>query len=126
MKPEDWVDDANIPDPTSMKPEDWVEEATIVDPEAAQPEDWSAEEDGEWEAPQIPNPAYSGEWRQKTMPNPHYKGVWEVSQLGVLVQATLCASVMMLLMMHQPHRHQPWRLDRCNPFIHCAVALCAT
>ena len=24
---------------------------------------------------------------------------------------------MMLLMMHQPHLHQPWRLDRCNPFI---------
>ena len=25
---------------------------------------------------------------------------------------------MMFLMMHQPHLHQPWRLDRCNPFIH--------
>ena len=25
---------------------------------------------------------------------------------------------MMLLMMHQPHLHQPWRLDRCSPFIH--------
>ena len=25
---------------------------------------------------------------------------------------------MMLLLMHQPHHHQPWRLDRCNPFIH--------
>ena len=24
----------------------------------------------------------------------------------------------MLLMMHQPHLHQPWRLDRCNPFIY--------
>ena len=23
-----------------------------------------------------------------------------------------------LLMMHQPHLHQPWRLDRYNPFIH--------
>ena len=23
-----------------------------------------------------------------------------------------------VLMMHQPHPHQPWRLDRCNPFIH--------
>ena len=22
------------------------------------------------------------------------------------------------LMMHQPHLHQPWRLDRCKPFIH--------
>ena len=25
--------------------------------------------------------------------------------------------LMMLLMMHQPHLHQPWRLDECNPFI---------
>ena len=25
---------------------------------------------------------------------------------------------MMLLMMHQTHLHQPWRLDRCNPIIH--------
>ena len=91
-KPEDWADDANIPDPTSRKPEDWVEEATIADPEAAQPEDWNAEEDGEWEAPQIPNPAYQGEWRQKTMPNPHYKGVWEV-RAGLeswCMQATPC------------------------------------
>ena len=24
---------------------------------------------------------------------------------------------MMLLMMHQPHLHQLWRLDRCNPHI---------
>ncbi len=26
--------------------------------------------------------------------------------------------LMMLLMMHQPPLHQPWRLDRCNPFHH--------
>ena len=24
-------------------------------------------------------------------------------------------------MMHQPHLHQPWRLDRCKPFIHSQV-----
>ena len=29
--------------------------------------------------------------------------------------------LMMLLMMHQPHLHQPWRLDRCNPFIHSFI-----
>ena len=29
---------------------------------------------------------------------------------------------MILLIMHQPHLHQPWRLDRCNPFIHPALA----
>ena len=34
---------------------------------------------------------------------------------------------MMFLMMHQPHLHQPWRLDRCNPFIHSFIdfALCS-
>ena len=25
--------------------------------------------------------------------------------------------LMMLLVMHQAHIHQPWRLDRCNPSI---------
>ena len=30
---------------------------------------------------------------------------------------------MMFLMMHQPHLHQPWRLDRCNPFIHSLAAI---
>ena len=28
---------------------------------------------------------------------------------------------MMLLMMHQPHLHQPWRLDRCYPSSHAFV-----
>ena len=28
---------------------------------------------------------------------------------------------MMLLMIHQPHLHQPWRLNRCNPFIHSTL-----
>ncbi len=32
--------------------------------------------DGEWEAPQIPNPEYKGEWKAKTIPNPAYKGEW--------------------------------------------------
>ena len=26
--------------------------------------------------------------------------------------------LMTLLMRHQPHLHQPWRLDRCDPFVH--------
>ena len=30
-----------------------------------QPEDWSDEDDGEWEAPLIPNPDYKGEWKPK-------------------------------------------------------------
>lgn len=28
-------------------------------------EDWDDEDDGEWEAPTIPNPEYKGEWKAK-------------------------------------------------------------
>lgn len=28
-------------------------------------EDWDDEDDGEWEAPTIPNPEYKGEWKPK-------------------------------------------------------------
>ena len=28
---------------------------------------------------------------------------------------------MMLLMMHQPQLHQPWRLDACSPCIHMFI-----
>ena len=30
---------------------------------------------------------------------------------------------LMLLMTHQPHLYQPWRLDRCNTF---SLSLCST
>jgi calreticulin len=40
------------------------------------PDDWDEEEDGEWVAPQIDNPAYKGEWKPKMIPNPAYKGPW--------------------------------------------------
>ncbi|EIE21635.1 calreticulin 2, calcium-binding protein [Coccomyxa subellipsoidea C-169] len=76
-KPEDWVDEAQIPDPADVKPDDWEQPETILDPEASQPEDWDVEEDGEWEAPRIPNPAYKGEWQPKMIDNPAYKGEWE-------------------------------------------------
>lgn len=38
--------------------------------------------DGEWEAPQIPNPACEtapgcGEWKRPTINNPQYKGKWK-------------------------------------------------
>lgn len=38
--------------------------------------------DGEWEAPQIPNPACEtapgcGEWKRPTINNPKYKGKWK-------------------------------------------------
>lgn len=39
-------------------------------------EDWDDEDDGEWEAPMIPNPEYKGEWTPKMIDNPRYKGEW--------------------------------------------------
>jgi len=76
-KPEDWVDEKMIDDPEDKKPEDWDQPETFVDPDAEQPEDWDEEDDGEWEAPTIPNPDYKGEWRPKKIDNPDYKGEWE-------------------------------------------------
>jgi len=80
-KPTDWVDERMIEDPTDEKPEDWDQEETIVDPDAEEPEDWDEEDDGEWEAPMIPNPEYKGEWRPKRVENPEYKGEWEHPQV---------------------------------------------
>eukprot|EP01060_Flectonema_neradi_P008126 TRINITY_DN157_c1_g1_i1.p1 TRINITY_DN157_c1_g1~~TRINITY_DN157_c1_g1_i1.p1 ORF type:complete len:382 (+),score=121.24 TRINITY_DN157_c1_g1_i1:55-1200(+) len=77
-KPIDWVDEAEIADPEDKKPADWGSEPeTIADPEAEKPEDWDEEDDGEWEAPTIPNPKFQGEWKPKMIPNPAYKGVWK-------------------------------------------------
>jgi len=76
-KPNDWIDDPMMEDPNDEKPEDWVEEEMIVDPEAAKPDDWDDEDDGEWEAPTIPNPEYKGEWTPAKIENPDYKGAWE-------------------------------------------------
>ena len=49
--------------------------------ESTQPDDWDTEEDGEWEAPSIPNPKCSaapgcGPWTRPLMPNPAFKGKW--------------------------------------------------
>merc|ERR1719262_355268 len=71
-----------ISDPDDKKPGDWVEEKRIVDADAKQPEDWDAEEDGEWEAPMIDNPAFKGEWSVKRISNPAYKGVWEAKKIA--------------------------------------------
>lgn len=82
-KPSDWVDNAQIDDPEDKKPEDWdAEPATIADPEAKKPEDWDDEEDGAWEAPQVPNPKSKGPWRAKKIPNPAYKGEWKAKQIA--------------------------------------------
>lgn len=100
-KPADWVDDAKIADPAASKPDDWDESAPlmiddedatkpagwlddgaafIADPAAVKPSDWSDEDDGEWLAPQIPNPACDaagcGEWKRPQKRNPAYKGKW--------------------------------------------------
>jgi len=76
-KPSDWVDAKTIADPESVKPEGWDDiPKTIPDPDAARPEDWDEDLDGEWEAPQIPNPEYQGPWSAPQIPNPEYKGEW--------------------------------------------------
>lgn len=46
-----------------------------------QPEEWSTEDDGDWDAPTIPNPkcaeaAGCGAWIRPEMANPVYKGKW--------------------------------------------------
>jgi len=82
-KPGDWVDDAQMDDPEDAKPADWGSEPeTIPDPEAEQPEDWDVEDDGAWEAPQIPNAKFQGEWKAKSIPNPAYKGVWSPKRIA--------------------------------------------
>lgn len=76
-KPDDWVDNAKMADPEDVKPEGHDDiEKQIVDPDAEKPEDWDEEDDGEWEAPMIDNPAYKGPWSQKQIDNPDYKGPW--------------------------------------------------
>jgi len=70
-----------------QKPEDWPEvPAKLADPAASKPEDWDDEEDGEWEAPLIDNPAYKGEWKAKTIPNPGYKGAWVAPDIAKILQ----------------------------------------
>merc|ERR1712187_764147 len=70
-------------DPEDAKPADWGSEPeTIADPEAEQPDDWDEEDDGTWEAPQIPNPKFQGEWKAKRIPNPAYKGVWSPKKIA--------------------------------------------
>jgi len=118
-KPKDWVDEAKINDPSSSKPDDWDEDAPfqiddpsasmptgwnedaakkIADPAAKRPDDWDDEEDGEWEAPMIDNPAckvgcgkwtppkinnpeYKGKWYAPKIDNPEYKGEWKAKQI---------------------------------------------
>merc|ERR550537_1112458 len=80
-KASDWVDETMIDDPDDKKPDDWVEIKQIPDPDAEKPEDWDDEMDGEWEAPQIENPAYKGEWEAPQIDNPDYKGEWSPKRI---------------------------------------------
>ncbi|KAM4834322.1 calmegin [Thomomys bottae] len=99
-KPEEWDDRVKIPDSSAVKPEDWdesepaqIEDVNAVKPEgwlddepkfipnpnAKKPDDWNEDLDGQWEAPQMPNPACHigcGEWKPPMMDNPKYKGIW--------------------------------------------------
>lgn len=77
VKPEDWDERPKIADPDDKKPDNWDEVPEfIADADAKKPEDWDDEDDGEWEAPQVPNPEYKGVWAPKMIPNPEYKGKW--------------------------------------------------
>jgi len=65
-KPEDWEENEMMADPEDKKPAGYDDiPATLPDPDAKKPEDWDDEDDGEWEAPTIPNPEYKGEWKPK-------------------------------------------------------------
>ena len=48
--------------------------------------------------------------------------MWQPDIVGVAHYILDCFDLLvpclMLLMMRQPHLHQPWRLDRCKTFIH--------
>ena len=83
-KPDDWDEDAPkmVPDANAKKPDGWLDDEPelAADPAAVKPEDWDEEEDGEWEAPQIPNPKCKavgcGEWKPADIKNPDFKGKW--------------------------------------------------
>ncbi|XP_077388459.1 calnexin isoform X2 [Festucalex cinctus] len=104
-KPEDWDEDApaQIPDEAAVKPDGWLDDEPeyIGDPDAIKPEDWDEDMDGEWEAPQIPNPAcetapgcgpwkrpivdnpdYKGKWKAPMIDNPNYQGVWKARRIA--------------------------------------------
>jgi calnexin len=67
----------------------------IPDPNATKPDDWDDNEDGEytaplipnpacekagcgvWKAPMIKNPAYKGPWKAPLIKNPLYQGIWK-------------------------------------------------
>merc|ERR1711988_1671576 len=59
-KPSDWGDEAMIDDPEDKQPSDWDMRKKIDDPSATKPDNWDDDEDGEWEAKQVPNEKFVG------------------------------------------------------------------
>jgi len=80
-KPGDWDDHEFIEDPEDKKPATWDQPEFIRDDKASKPADWDPENDGEWEAPMVPNPAYKGEWRARKIKNPAFKGIWKAPKV---------------------------------------------
>jgi len=88
-KPDEWDEDepASIPDPDAKMPDGWNEDVVagkIPDPSANVPADWDTEEDGDWEAPVVDNPACKvgcGKWNPPTITNPKYKGKWAAPKI---------------------------------------------
>lgn len=86
---EEWDDDApkEIPDMDQEMPEGWKEDEPLQvrDPKAVKPEEWDEEEDGNWDAPMIPNPNCEetgcGTWIRPTKTNPDYKGKWKAPMI---------------------------------------------
>jgi len=73
--------------------------------DSAQPEDWDTEEDGEWEAPSIPNPKCKGApgcgpWTRPLKPNPAHKGKWSAPLIDN-PEYKVCSTL------ESPKRHAP-------------------
>ena len=98
-KPEDWVDSPMMPDPNETKPDDWEDvPKTIPDPDATKPDDWDEAEDGEWTAPEKPNPDYKGEWRAPMIENPDYKARFRLGQSTARARRAKIAPCMQLVL----------------------------
>jgi len=65
-----------ITDPEAKIPDGWredLENGKVSDETSKQPDDWDVEEDGDWEAPMIDNPACAvgcGKWEPPQILNP--------------------------------------------------------
>ena len=82
-KPDDWVDEADVADPSDTKPVGWDQVLErIPDLSAEKPDDHEDDIDGEWEPPTMDNPEYKGEWVQRRIPNPDFKGAWVPEQIA--------------------------------------------